>query len=77
MVRRKKNKKITLEELKRKIYSIPVPKDWREGQFVFNRVEQLYGNVAREVQFLDNVDCFHVNEKIDEFLEKVYLRLKK
>lgn len=77
MVRRKKNKKITLEELKRKIYSIPIPKNWREGQFVFNRVYQLYGNVANEVQFLDNVDCYYINEKIDEFLEKVYLRLKK
>lgn len=77
MTRRKKNKKITLEELKRKIYSISIPENWREGQFVFNRVDQLYGNVAREVQFLDNVDCYYIDEKIDEFLEKVYLRLKK
>lgn len=77
MTRRKKNKKITLEELKRKIYSIPIPENWREGQFVFNRVDQLYRNVAREVQFLDNVDCYYIDEKIDEFLEKVYLRLKK
>ena len=35
------------------------PKSWRKGQKVFNVIEELYGNVARDVQFIDNVDCFY------------------
>ena len=52
------------------------PKSWRLGQKVFNAVESLYGNVAREVQFRDGVDCFYDDSKVDEFLEKAWDRLK-
>ena len=51
------------------------PKEWRRGQSVFNIVDSKYG-VARIVQFRDGVDCFYDNEKIGEFLEKAYERLK-
>ena len=52
------------------------PKNWRQGQKVFNAVESLYGSVAREVQFQDGVDCFYDDNMIDEFLKKVWNRLK-
>lgn len=65
---------MTLEELKKEIFSIPQPPYWRKGQFVFNYIDQIYG-VARKIQFKDNVDCFYNDDKIDEFLECVIKRL--
>ena len=65
---------MTLEELKKEIYSVPQPPYWREGQFVFNYIDQIY-SVARDVQFKDNVDCFYRDDKIDEFLKCVIKRL--
>ena len=62
-------KKITIESIKKAIYSVEKPKDWREGQFVFNRVDELY-KVARTIQFNDGVDCFYDDSKIDEFLNR-------
>lgn len=59
---------ITFDEMKREIYSHEKPKQWREGQFVFNMVDELYG-VARIVQYNEGVDCFYNDEKIDEFIE--------
>ena len=53
----------------------------RRGQQVFNSVEALYGSeVARGVQFVDGVDCFHDDSQIEEFLEhayQVYCRLNR
>lgn len=49
------------------------PKYIRRGQQVFNTVEELYG-VAREVQFVDGVDCFYLDKNIEPFLEKAYNR---
>ena len=69
--------KITIKELKELIYSIPIPTHWRHGQFVFNRVEALFGRVAREVQFVDHIDCFYDDTKIDRFLDAVLTRLNK
>jgi hypothetical protein len=65
----------TIKELKDLIYNVPIPPNWREGQFVFNRVEELFGNVARQVQFKDGVDCFYNDDMIDNFIDKVYIRL--
>ena len=69
--------KITIKELKELIYSIPIPTHWRHGQFVFNRVDVLFGEVAREVQFVDHIDCFYDDTKIDRFLDAVLVRLNK
>ena len=55
---------MTLEEFKNSIYSIEKPSHWREGQFVFNTINSLYG-VARTVQFNDKIDCFYDDSKID------------
>ena len=43
------------------------PKEWRRGQAVFNYIDETY-NVARQVQFIDNVDCFYDDELIDQFI---------
>lgn len=51
------------------------PKCWRKGQSVFNVVDEYYG-VARTVQFVDGVDCFYVDDYIDDFLLHSYKRLK-
>ena len=69
---------ITFEEFIQDIYTkmSDKPKDWRRGQFVFNYIEENYGDVAREVQFQDHIDCFYNNDKIEEFIEACYKRLK-
>ena len=60
------------------------PKRWREGQKVFNAAEEVLfektneqHNIAREVQFDDRVDCFFDDEKINEFLNKCWVRFEK
>lgn len=50
------------------------PKEWRDGQFVFNYINEVYG-VARYVQFIDGIDCFYNDEKIDQFIDKCYVTL--
>ena len=62
--------------IKHEIYSVPIPPNWREGQFVFNRVDELYG-VARAIQFIDKVDCFYDDSKIDEFIERTKVWISK
>lgn len=44
------------------------PRKWRDGQFVFNYIDCIYG-VARDVQFKDGVDCFYDDTQIDEFIK--------
>ena len=34
------------------------PDTWRYGQFVFNYIDEKYGD-ARCVQFIDDIDCFY------------------
>ena len=48
----------------------------RKGQFVFNWIEEHYGQVARYVQFIDRVDCFYNDDAIDPFIIKCYCFLK-
>ena len=52
-----------------------VPREWRLGQAIFNVVEAFYG-VAREVQFIDKIDCFYDDGFIDQFLEAAWNRVK-
>lgn len=65
------------EDLKKEIDEMikSKPSNWRDGQFVFNYINAEYG-VARDVQFIDGVDCFFIDEKIDEFIEKCAERIK-
>lgn len=48
----------------------------RNGQFVFNYIEKKY-HVARHVQYVDGVDCFHNDDKINEFIEKSVNQINK
>lgn len=50
------------------------PKEWRDGQFVFNYIDDIYC-VARHVQYYDGVDCFYDDTKIDEFINRSYIAL--
>lgn len=60
---------MTFEKLKNEVMTAMEnkPKQWRNGQFVFNYIDVTYG-VARHVQFVDKVDCFYDDSKIDAFL---------
>lgn len=69
---------ITLKKFK-KLIKIALrddkPKHLREGQYIFNLLEYNYGDIVRQVQFEDNIDCFYDNSKIDAFIEAVYNRI--
>lgn len=47
----------------------------RYGQAVFNYIDEHYG-VAREAQFIHNVDCFYRDELVDDFILTCYHILK-
>ena len=47
------------------------PKNWRKGQSVFNVIDEKYG-VARNVQFIDHIDCFYDDDNIESFLTTAY-----
>lgn len=66
---------IKYETFASEILNTECPKEWRLGQSVFNIVEAKYGEVAREVQFLDRIDCFYDDTRIEDFLKAVYRRL--
>ena len=51
------------------------PNNWRDGQFVFNYIDEKYG-VARAVQFIDGVDCFYDDSKIEDFISRSYEYIK-
>ena len=53
------------------------PKNWRNGQKVFNVIEDLYGDAARQVQMVDGVDCFYddSDETINLFIDKCWIRI--
>lgn len=50
------------------------PEDLRDGQFVFNYINEKYG-VARYVQFIEGIDCFYRDDKIDQFIDKCYITM--
>lgn len=63
---------MTFEELKKEVNTNLLnskPNNWRDGQFVFNYIDAIYG-VSRYVQFERNVDCFYSDSKIDEFIKE-------
>ncbi len=50
------------------------PKSWRKGQAVFNVIEEKY-DVARTVQFVDGVDCFYDDTKIQDFINHAWVHV--
>lgn len=51
------------------------PPEWRDGQFVFNYLDQQHGGVATAVQVLDKIDCFYNDSKINDFIAACAKRL--
>lgn len=51
------------------------PNNWRKGQKVFNVMEALYGDVARQVQFINHVDCFYDDKQIEPFIDQCWIRV--
>ena len=49
------------------------PKEWRQGQAVFNYIDMYFG-VARDVQFLDGLDCFYNDSLSQCFIELAWER---
>lgn len=71
--------KLTLENFRNTILHLmetEKPKQWRNGQFVFNYIESVYGQVARISQFRDGIDCFYNDENIDAFIKNCYEIIK-
>ena len=62
------------EELLKEIFDYPRLDYIRKGQHVFNYIDRKY-NVARDVQFLDKIDCFYDDSKIDMFIECAIKRI--
>lgn len=71
-------KQLPFKEFRKKILEASKNKSehLRKGQFIFNYIEYIYGEVAREVQFADEIDCFYDDDLIDAFITACYLRLK-
>lgn len=66
-------KTMTLEDFRTDVLTAMKnkPKEWRDGQFVFNYIDEKY-RVARYVQFIENVDCFHNDNSIESFITRSY-----
>lgn len=68
------NKQFTYEDVSALIFSVPIPPHWRKGQFVFNRVSELYGDpIARAIGH----DPFYKNENIKPFINALAEALNK
>lgn len=72
------NNKIEFEDFREDVLEAMKnkPEQWRDGQFVFNYINEKYG-VARHVQYVIGIDCFYNNNRIDEFIRHSYDALKK
>lgn len=79
---------MTKQELLAKIRPSKRPSHIRKGQYIFNWIDEhyqikvysepnLYISIAREVQFVDKIDCFYDDSKIDEFLDACIKRINK
>jgi hypothetical protein len=47
------------------------PKEWRDGQAVFNYIDQNY-HLARTVQIHHGIDCFYNDDAIDAFIDATW-----
>ena len=64
---------MTLEEFRTDVLTAMQnkPKEWRDGQFVFNYIDKHYG-AARYVQLFEGVSPFYNDEKIETFITKCF-----
>lgn len=68
---------ITYEEFRNECLAVAEnrSKYLRKGQAIFNYVDERYG-VAREAQYAYKIDCYYLDEKIEEFIKCTYTILK-
>ena len=76
---------MTKEELLSKIKPSKRPEHLRKGQYIFNWIDQHFQipeqfnfkncSIARQVQFIDKIDCFYDDSKIDEFIDACLVRI--
>ena len=67
-------KQFTYEDVSALIFSVPIPPYWRKGQFVFNRVSELYGDpIARAIGH----DPFYNDKNIKPFITALVEALNK
>lgn len=68
---------ITYEEFRNECLAVAEtrPSHIRKGQSIFNYVDEKY-DVAREAQFTYGIDCYYLDNKIDEFIKCTYNILK-
>mgnify|MGYP003557911721 FL=1 len=68
---------ITYEEFKNECLAVAENRSHylRKGQAIFNYVDEMYG-IAREAQFVHGIDCYYLDNKIDEFIKCTYNILK-
>lgn len=67
----------TPSQLKRQIYSKPIPTHYRKGQFVFNRAYDLYPGITNYIRLHDKIDCYYDDKQIDLFLLYLLKYLKR
>lgn len=62
-------KKMTLEEFRDDVLTAMKnkPESCRDGQFVFNYIDNMYGGIRQALQ-ISNVDCYNNDKHIDEFI---------
>lgn len=75
------------EQLLSKIQPSKRPEYLRKGQYIFNWIDQNFqipeqfnfknSSIARQVQFIDGIDCFYDDSKINEFLDACLVRINK
>ena len=78
---------ISREELLAKIRPNKRPPHLRKGQYIFNWIDKHFQipehfnfknySIARQVQFIDGIDCFYDDSKIDEFLDACLRRINR
>lgn len=60
---------MTAELVKEFLTNLPKPKEWREGQFVYNILFRIDNRAAELAQFEYHTDCFYNDDKIDDFIK--------
>jgi hypothetical protein len=65
--------KMTLEEFRDDVLTAMKnkPESWRDGQFVFNYIDNMYGGIRQALQ-ISNVDCYNNDKHIDEFINACF-----
>lgn len=65
--------KMTLEEFRDDVLTAMKnkPESWRDGQFVFNYIDDKYGGIRQALQ-ISNVDCYNNDKHIDEFINACF-----